>query len=50
MYALGGTAQMERSTWQEGGYVEEMGLRVLREANAIREGGASSFDHSSLCI
>ena len=35
---------MRISTWQEGGYVEEIGLRVWRKANVIKEGGASSFD------
>jgi len=25
--------------------LEEVGLRVLREANAIKERGASSFEH-----
>ena len=42
-YALGYTAQMRMSTWQEGGYIEEIGLRVWRKANVIKEGGASSF-------
>ena len=34
---------MRMSTWQEGGYVEEIGLRVWRKAKVIKEGGASSF-------
>ena len=34
---------MKMSTWQEGGYVEEIGLRVWRKANVIKEGGACSF-------
>ena len=31
------------STWQEGGYVEEIGLRVLEEGQRYKEGGTSSF-------
>ena len=41
---------MERSTWQEMATLEEVGLRVLRKANAIKERGASSFWHSIMCI
>ena len=29
---------------RERGYVEELGLRVWRKANSIKEGGAFSFD------
>ena len=35
---------MKMRTWQEGGYVEEISLRVLEEGQRYKEGGASSFD------